>query len=110
VLYNSWEATGFDVDEHSQLELAEVAASIGAELFVVDDGWFVGRHDETGGLGDWEPDPAAFPEGFGTFVDKVRGLGLEFGLWVEPEAVSARPASTPSTRTGSTRSKAARPR
>jgi alpha-galactosidase len=89
VLYNSWEATGFDVDEHSQLELAEVAASIGAELFVVDDGWFVGRHDETGGLGDWEPDPAAFPEGFGTFVDKVRGLGLEFGLWVEPEAVSA---------------------
>ena len=91
VLYNSWEATGFDVDQDSQLELAQVAASIGAELFVVDDGWFVGRHDDTGGLGDWTPDPAAFPDGFGTFVDKVRGLGLGFGLWVEPEAVS--PAS-----------------
>ena len=88
VLYNSWEATGFDVDQDSQLELAQVAASIGAELFVVDDGWFVGRHDDTGGLGDWVPDPAAFPDGFGTFVDKVRGLGLGFGLWVEPEAVS----------------------
>jgi alpha-galactosidase len=91
VLYNSWEATGFDVDQDSQLELAQVAASIGAELFVVDDGWFVGRHDDTAGLGDWEPDPAAFPDGFGTFADKVRGLGLGFGLWVEPESVG--PAS-----------------
>jgi alpha-galactosidase len=91
VLYNSWEATGFDVDQDSQLELAQVAASIEAELFVVDDGWFVGRHDDTGGLGDWVPDPAAFPDGFSTFVDKVRGLGLGFGLWVEPESVS--PAS-----------------
>ena len=91
VLYNSWEATGFDVEQDSQLELARTAASLGAELFVVDDGWFVGRHDDTGGLGDWEPDPAAFPEGFGAFVDQVRGLGLEFGLWVEPESVS--PAS-----------------
>jgi alpha-galactosidase len=88
VLYNSWEATGFDVDQANQLELAQVAASLGAELFVVDDGWFIGRHDDTGGLGDWEPDPAAFPDGFEAFVDKVRGLGLEFGLWVEPEAIS----------------------
>lgn len=91
VLYNSWEATGFDVEQDGQLELARVAASVGAELFVVDDGWFVGRHDDTGGLGDWEPDPALFPEGFDVFVDKVRALGLEFGLWVEPESVS--PAS-----------------
>ncbi len=88
VLYNSWEATGFDVQQDDQLELASIAASIGAELFVVDDGWFIGRPDDTAGLGDWEPDPAAFPDGFGAFVDKVRGLGLEFGLWVEPEAVS----------------------
>ncbi|HTI19874.1 MAG TPA: alpha-galactosidase, partial [Kutzneria sp.] len=88
VLYNSWEATGFDVDQDSQLELAGVAASIGAELFVVDDGWFTGRVDDTAGLGDWYPDPAEFPDGFGAFVDKVRGLGLEFGLWVEPESVS----------------------
>jgi alpha-galactosidase len=88
VLYNSWEATGFDVEQEGQLELARIAASIGAELFVVDDGWFTGRPDDASGLGDWEPDPAAFPDGFGAFVDQVRGLGLGFGLWVEPEAVS----------------------
>ncbi|MFE0438840.1 alpha-galactosidase [Streptomyces nigra] len=88
VLYNSWEATGFDVDAAGQLELAKVAADIGAELFVVDDGWFTGRADDTGGLGDWHPDPAAFPHGFDRFVEDVRGLGLDFGLWVEPEAVS----------------------
>jgi alpha-galactosidase len=88
VLYNSWEATEFAVDAAGQLELAKVAAEIGAELFVVDDGWFVGRDDNTGGLGDWTPDPAKFPSGFGTFIDDVRALGLEFGLWVEPEAIS----------------------
>ncbi|MEU6141057.1 alpha-galactosidase [Streptomyces sp. NPDC047081] len=88
VLYNSWEATGFDVDAAGQLELAKAAVDIGAELFVVDDGWFTGRADDTGGLGDWYPDPAAFPGGFGQFVDEIRALGLDFGLWVEPEAVS----------------------
>ncbi|MEU9244377.1 alpha-galactosidase [Streptomyces sp. NPDC048385] len=88
VLYNSWEATGFDVDAAGQLELAKAAADLGAELFVVDDGWFTGRGDDTGGLGDWYPDPQAFPQGFDRFVADVRGLGLDFGLWVEPEAVS----------------------
>lgn len=91
VLYNSWEATGFDVNKRDQLALARIAADLGAELFVVDDGWFTGRHDDTGGLGDWEPDPAKFPSGFGDFVDRVRALGLDFGLWVEPECVN--PAS-----------------
>ncbi|MFJ6567839.1 alpha-galactosidase [Streptomyces sp. NPDC091292] len=88
VLYNSWEATGFDVEAAGQLDLAKIAAEIGAELFVVDDGWFTGRRDDTGGLGDWYPDPAAFPQGFDHFIDEVRALGLDFGLWVEPEAVS----------------------
>ncbi|MFF3985698.1 alpha-galactosidase [Streptomyces sp. NPDC001797] len=88
VLYNSWEATGFDVDADGQLELAKAAADIGAELFVVDDGWFTGRADDTGGLGDWYPDPEAFPRGFGPFVEEIRALGMDFGLWVEPEAVS----------------------
>ena len=88
VLYNSWEATGFDVEAAGQLELAKTAADIGAELFVVDDGWFTGRADDTGGLGDWYPDPVAFPQGFGQFVEDVRALGLDFGLWIEPEAVS----------------------
>ncbi|MDX2643320.1 alpha-galactosidase [Streptomyces sp. PA03-1a] len=90
VLYNSWEATGFDVDAGNQLELAKVAAELGAELFVVDDGWFTGRPDDTGGLGDWDPDPAEFPGGFDRFVEDVRALGLDFGLWVEPEGISPR--------------------
>lgn len=88
VLYNSWEATGFDVDAAGQLELAKTAADIGAELFVVDDGWFTGRADDTGGLGDWCPDPAAFPLGFDQFIADIRALGLDFGLWIEPEAIS----------------------
>ncbi|MFG3062769.1 alpha-galactosidase [Streptomyces sp. NPDC048231] len=90
VLYNSWEATGFDVDAEDQLELAKVAAELGAELFVVDDGWFTGRPDDTGGLGDWDPDPAEFPGGFDRFIEDVRALGMDFGLWVEPEGISPR--------------------
>ncbi|MEU8983131.1 alpha-galactosidase [Streptomyces sp. NPDC048309] len=90
VLYNSWEATGFDVDAAGQLELAKTAAELGAELFVVDDGWFTGRPDDTGGLGDWDPDPAEFPGGFDRFVEDVRALGMDFGLWVEPEGISPR--------------------
>jgi len=92
VIYNSWEATYFDVTAAGQLALAEVAAELGVETFVVDDGWFVGRGDDTAGLGDWTPDPAKFPEGFDTFVGRVRALGLEFGLWVEPEMVNPRSA------------------
>lgn len=88
VLYNAWEATGFAVHEQGQFELAELAADVGVELFVLDDGWFTGRDDDTGGLGDWHPDPAKFPSGFPAFIDKIRALGLDFGLWVEPEAVS----------------------
>ncbi|GAA2614934.1 alpha-galactosidase [Dactylosporangium fulvum] len=90
VLYNSWEATYFAVDADSQLALARVAAGIGVETFVVDDGWFTGRGDDTGGLGDWTPDPAKFPAGFDAFVADVRALGLRFGLWVEPECVNPR--------------------
>ncbi|MFJ3306771.1 alpha-galactosidase [Streptomyces sp. NPDC086549] len=88
VLYNPWEATGFDVDAAGQLELAKAAADLGAELFVVDDGWFTGRPDDTGGLGDWDPDPAEFPGGFDRFVEDVRALGMDVGLWVEPEGIS----------------------
>ncbi|MFJ1601585.1 alpha-galactosidase [Streptomyces sp. NPDC088261] len=92
VLYNSWEATGFDVDAGTQLELARIAAEMGAELFVVDDGWFPGRDDDTGGLGDWTPEPVSFPQGFDHFIGEVRALGLDFGLWVEPEAISPKSA------------------
>ncbi|MEU8207979.1 alpha-galactosidase [Micromonospora sp. NPDC049044] len=92
VLYNSWEATYFAVEAQSQLALARVAAELGVETFVVDDGWFVGRNDDTAGLGDWTPDPAKFPAGFDAFIADVRALGLNFGLWVEPECVN--PKST----------------
>ncbi|MGX7671815.1 alpha-galactosidase [Plantactinospora sp. DSM 117369] len=90
VLYNSWEATYFAVDAENQLALARIAADLGVETFVVDDGWFVGRDDDTAGLGDWTPDPAKFPAGFDAFVTEIRGLGMNFGLWVEPECVNPR--------------------
>ena len=89
VVYNSWEATGFAVDEAGQLRLAEAAAGLGIELFVLDDGWFGGRRDDTAGLGDWQPHPGAFPQGLGPLVEKVHQLGMRFGLWVEPEMVNA---------------------
>ncbi|MEV5964007.1 alpha-galactosidase [Kribbella sp. NPDC051952] len=88
VLYNSWFATEFDIRADHQLELARRAASIGVETFVVDDGWFVGRSDDTGGLGDWDVDPAKFPDGLGAFIGQLKEIGLDFGLWVEPESVS----------------------
>lgn len=88
VLYNSWFATEFDLRAEHQLELARRAASIGVETFVVDDGWFVGRSDDTGGLGDWDVDPAQFPGGLDAFIDQLKDVGLDFGLWVEPESVS----------------------
>jgi alpha-galactosidase len=89
VLYNSWEATGYDTDEAGQMALAERAATLGVELFVVDDGWFAGRDSDRAGLGDWVPNPVRFPRGLGPLVAQVRRLGMRFGLWVEPEAVNA---------------------
>lgn len=88
VLYNSWEATLFDVDEASQSALAEIAAQMGVELFVMDDGWFHGRNLDNAGLGDWWPDEVKFPHGLGGLIKKVNGLGMDFGLWVEPEMVN----------------------
>ncbi len=88
VIYNSWEATGFDVDETSQIQLAELAAPMGVELFVMDDGWFHGRNDDTAGLGDWWPDERKFPNGLGSLIGRVNALGMDFGLWIEPEMVN----------------------
>ena len=88
VLYNSWEATGFRVSEEGQGALAEKAASIGVERFVMDDGWFSTRKDDHAGLGDWYPDPEKFPHGLKPLIDRVHGLGMDFGLWVEPEMVN----------------------
>jgi alpha-galactosidase len=88
VLYNSWEATGFDVGEDGQIALAARAAGLGAELFVMDDGWFGARTSERAGLGDWAPNPARFPRGLGPLIAEVRRLGMRFGLWLEPEMVN----------------------
>ncbi|MFJ9883565.1 alpha-galactosidase [[Kitasatospora] papulosa] len=88
VLYNSWEATAFDVTFDGQRELADLAARVGAELFVVDDGWFGARDSDRAGLGDWTPRPGAFPDGLRPLADHVHGLGMRFGLWVEPEMVN----------------------
>ena len=88
VLYNSWEATGFDVNEVNQMALAEKAAGIGAERFVMDDGWFGGRVNDHAGLGDWYANKQKFPRGLNPLIDKVHSLGMDFGLWVEPEMVN----------------------
>ncbi|HEY8473794.1 MAG TPA: alpha-galactosidase [Natronosporangium sp.] len=88
VLYNSWEGTWFDVNETNQRELAAIAAELGVELFVVDDGWFGGRTSDRAGLGDWWPNPQRFPSGLRPLIDEVHRLGMRFGLWVEPEMVN----------------------
>ena len=88
ILYNSWEATGFDVNESNQEALAEKAARIGVERFVMDDGWFGQRTSDHAGLGDWYVNPVKFPHGLKPLIDKVHSLGMDFGLWVEPEMVN----------------------
>lgn len=85
---NSWEALGFAMDMPKLTQLADSAAAIGVERFVVDDGWFKGRRNDRTSLGDWIADPDIFPAGLKPLADHVRGLGLDFGLWVEPEMVS----------------------
>ena len=88
VLYNSWEATGFNFDETTQEQLADKASSIGVERFVMDDGWFSTRTKDNSGLGDWYPNPQRFPHGLKPLIDHVHALGMDFGLWVEPEMVN----------------------
>ena len=88
VVINTWEAVYFDHDLDRLKRLAECGARVGAERFVLDDGWFRGRRSEEAGLGDWYVDPDIWPDGLHPLVDHVRGLGMQFGLWVEPEMIS----------------------
>ncbi|MDF3140806.1 MULTISPECIES: alpha-galactosidase [unclassified Streptomyces] len=88
VLFNSWEATEFDISEEQQSVLARRAAAIGVELFVVDDGWFGTRTSDRAGLGDWAPNPDRFPSGLKPLAEYVHALGMQFGIWVEPEMVN----------------------
>ncbi|HEX4199388.1 MAG TPA: alpha-galactosidase [Caulobacteraceae bacterium] len=89
VNFNTWEAVYFRHDLTELKALADAAAAVGAERYVLDDGWFKGRPTDASGLGDWTADPAKYPDGLGPLIDHVRGLGLEFGLWVEPEMANA---------------------
>lgn len=88
IIYNSWEATEFNVSEAGQIALAEKAAKLGVELFVIDDGWFGARKDDHAGLGDWVVNKEKFPNGLKPVIDRVHGLGMKFGLWFEPEMVN----------------------
>jgi len=88
VIYNSWEATEFNVSEEGQMALAEKAAALGIDRFVMDDGWFGQRKDDHAGLGDWYVNSQKFPHGLKPLIDRVHALGMDFGLWVEPEMVN----------------------
>ncbi len=88
LVLNTWEAVYFDTDLDHLKRLADTAASIGVERFVLDDGWFGGRRDDHRGLGDWQVSDDVWPDGLGPLVDHVKGLGMQFGLWFEPEMVN----------------------
>lgn len=88
VLINNWEATYFDFDETKIFELAKSSKELGVELFVLDDGWFGKRDADTSSLGDWFEDKRKLPNGLAQLAKDITGLGMEFGLWFEPEMVS----------------------
>jgi alpha-galactosidase len=88
VIYNSWEATEMNVNEAGQMALVEKAAALGVDRFVMDDGWFGQRKNDHAGLGDWYVNQEKFPHGLKPLIDRVHALGMDFGLWVEPEMVN----------------------
>ena len=88
IIYNSWGTFEFDVDEKRMISLAKLASEAGAELFVIDDGWFGTRNDASSGLGDWYPHKEKFPNGLNPLINAVNNLGMDFGIWVEPEMVN----------------------
>jgi alpha-galactosidase len=88
VTLNTWEGNYFDHRMGSLKAQADVAAALGIERFVLDDGWFGKRDDDTTSLGDWDIDPRKYPDGLKPLVDHVTGLGMQFGIWFEPEMVN----------------------
>lgn len=88
ILINNWEATYFNFDEDKIVSLAGRAKQIGAELFVMDDGWFGKRDDATTSLGDWFPNKRKLPNGLKSLVSRITALGMKFGIWIEPEMVN----------------------
>ncbi|KAF4677433.1 Vacuolar protein-sorting-associated protein 28 [Perkinsus chesapeaki] len=88
VVCNTWESMYFDVTHDRVMQLARHAAAVGAEMVVIDDGWFTNRNDDTGGLGDWEVDKEKLPFGIPHLCNAISQLGLAFGIWIEPEMAS----------------------
>ena len=88
VLLNNWEATYFNFNERKLMKLAKAASNVGVELFVLDDGWFGERNDDTSSLGDWFPNLKKLPNGLYGLCEKINELGMDFGIWVEPEMIS----------------------
>ncbi|MGD6876294.1 alpha-galactosidase [Bacillus infantis] len=88
ILINNWEATYFNFNEEKLVNIAKSAAELGIELFVLDDGWFGKRNDDTTSLGDWETDESKLPNGLEKLAEKIKETGMKFGLWFEPEMIS----------------------
>ncbi len=88
VVYNSWYVTEFNVNTENQVKAAEIAARLGVEMFVMDDGWFGERNNDRAGLGDWTVNKDKFPDGLAPLIRRIKELGMEFGIWVEPEMVN----------------------
>ena len=88
VLINNWEATYFDFNEEKILKIAEQAAALGVDMLVLDDGWFGKRDDDCSGLGDWSVNEKKLCGGLGSLAEKIKKMGMKFGLWFEPEMVS----------------------
>lgn len=86
-LLNSWEGVHFDVHEATVRQMMERTAALGAELFVLDDGWFGQRDDDTSSLGDWQANPAKLPQGLQGLAEHAAACGIDFGIWMEPEMV-----------------------
>lgn len=88
VLINNWEATYFQFNEEKLIEIAKEASRLGVDMLVMDDGWFGKREDDTSGLGDWFVNEKKLPNGLGSLAERVKALGMKFGIWLEPEMVS----------------------
>lgn len=88
ILLNNWEATCFDFDEEKILKIAQKAKEVGIELFVLDDGWFGERNDDTAGLGDWFVNKDKLPNGIAGLAEAIEKMGMSFGLWIEPEMIN----------------------
>ncbi len=99
-LLNNWEVTYFSFTEEELLKLARQGKNLGVELFVLDDGWFGNRDDSTSSLGDWYANERKLPNGLKGLADKITKMGLDFGIWIEPEMVSRTVSYTENIRNG----------